>query len=259
MKSSLLIRHLSKLHTDITALDSLIGSLSESEIRFRQHPSVVAAEELETSENSVAERYREALDNVQSIHRLIEVMLSNKDRPQTTPELPTVPEVQALMTRFFKGTHIRYQSGTVAVNCGCYAHKVKQPKSGDFVCAHCHDSWVLMIVLKFQGGECFAYDPTDVDAGIKVVKLEMDDWTPLPTIIPQQPAAKWEYSKGTKVLSLWRTDVHEWTTEFYKATVVERPCDRALDDPASRGYLLDFGDDNQDVVPEQFVVTFPER
>lgn len=260
MKSGLLIQHLSKLQANLATLDTLVTSLSESEMRFRQHPSVVTAEELETSENSLAEGYRETLEDVNSIHRLIETMrLTERKPPAPTADLPTIQEVQTLMAQFFKGTLIRHQSGTIAVNCGCHADKMKQPKPGDFVCAHCHGSSILMIVLKFERQVCFVYDPTDIDNGIKVVKLNLDEWAPLPTIIPLNPSPKWEYSKGTKVLSLWRPDVHsEWTTEFYTATVIDRPCDRISDDPKSRGYLLDFGEGSRDIVPEQFVVTLPE-
>ena len=254
MFSSQLIPQLSKLETDVTKLDGSILSLSQTEGRFRHSPSVQIADELERLENAIAEQYHETLDQIQTIFKTIDSLAGNGS---PLDELPRVEEVQSLIAQFFKGNHIQYQSGVISMNCGCHAHRMKRPKPGDFVCANYHGSSILMIVLKFVDKECFVYDPTDLSHGINVVKLGLEDWTPLPTIMPEKPMSKCEYSRGSKVLSLWRSDEEsEWTTEFYKATVVERPCDRLSNQ--SRGYLLDFGDDCRDVVPERFVVAVPE-
>jgi hypothetical protein len=67
-----------------------------------------------------------------------------------------------------------------------------------------------------------------------------------------RPSERWEYAVGTRVLSLWRNkETAEWTTEFYRATVKLRPCDRAKEE--ERGYLLMFEEKAELVVPEKFV------
>jgi hypothetical protein len=113
-----------------------------------------------------------------------------------------------------------------------------------------------MIVVQFQNEICSVFDPTDVDGDIKVIDLRKDEWTPLPTVIPEKPLKRWEHAKESTVLSLWPSGDGEWTTEFYKATVKMQPCERP--DNQERGYSLDFGDDSRAIVPEKFVVAFPD-
>lgn len=249
-----LLEQLNNLKTSVTNLDASVESLINGEAQFRNEPSVESADEIRDLEGSVAENYHRILEYIQSVSKALDA-LPEHTGTEVDPNLPSREEVHQLMGRFFKGS-IRRQSTGLPLNCGCNSHKIKHPQKGDFVCARYHNTCILMIVLEFKTDSCRLYDPTDIDGGIKWVELGMDDWTPLPTVIPERPTAKWEYSRGSQVLSLWRSDPHtEWTTEFYKALVLERPCDRS--DFQSRGYLLDFGDGVTDVVPEQFIVAFP--
>lgn len=112
-----------------------------------------------------------------------------------------------------------------------------------------------MIVVQFENDVCSVFDPTDVDDGIKLIHLKKDEWTPLPTVIPEKPLERWEHGKETTVLLLWPNG-GECTTEFYRATVEQQPCERAND--GERGHSLDFGDGSPVIVPGKFVVACPE-
>jgi hypothetical protein len=107
-----------------------------------------------------------------------------------------------------------------------------------------------------------AYDPT----ALELAEFQFEEWTPLTTVIPDKPQQRWEFSQATTVLSLLpqsqSTHVDgDWSMEFFPTKVVKRPCDRVGDD--ERGYLLNFGQKSDEwrdsfVVPEQFVVTYPD-
>jgi hypothetical protein len=118
-----------------------------------------------------------------------------------------------------------------------------------------------MVVLALHGDACTAYDAADV---ARLARLDKEQWVPLRTTIPERPTARVEHARGSTVLALWNPTgrADDWTTEFFSAAVVARPCDRAPGD--ARGYLLDFGhlgpaDGRREiVVPEQFVVADSE-
>jgi hypothetical protein len=117
-----------------------------------------------------------------------------------------------------------------------------------------------MIVVSIQSDICTAVDPMNVN---RVAKLDPKAWRPLATVISEKPRARSELAQKALVLALWnRTGMKgDWTTEFFWATVVRRPSERAEEEV--RGYELDFGDfgraerRNLIVVPEQFVVAVP--
>lgn len=116
---------------------------------------------------------------------------------------------------------------------------------------------ILMIVWKCDAeNTCSVYDPTDIEAGIQIIEIDRKNVTPLPVIIPDKPLRRWEHAENAEVLSLWPNG-DDWTTEFYKARVVKRPCDR-VDEP-ERGYELEFEKGAEHViVPEKFIAVFPK-
>jgi hypothetical protein len=172
------------------------------------------------------------------------------------PELPNRDEVQRMMQEFFKGK-IKRRSAPIPTYCGCYAFRNPTPASNAFICANIKGTYQLMIVLGSDNDICTAYDPTEVEGGIKLVQMTKDEWTPLPTVIPEKPIKRWEHARECQVLSLWPSEANDWTTVFYKAVVKLQPCDRP--ESEERGYALDFGEGNVKNVPEAFVVTFPDN
>lgn len=253
-----LVQHLDFLQTDLNGLDASLESISNSEKRFWKNPSILEAEAVRTMGKKVDECYQTIIDDAQVICKIIDAIeVEESARRRKSVVLPSIDEVPAQVGSFFRG-NVKLQAGTLPINCGSHAYELKQPKGGDFVCAKLNESFILMIVLMLEREKCLVYDPTDIEDGVKVIELENSQWTPLPTVLPEVPIARWEHERGSSVLSLWRTDTQsEWTTEFYSATVVERPCDRVTTDEATRGYVLDFGDELTDIVPEQFVVECP--
>jgi hypothetical protein len=168
-----------------------------------------------------------------------------------------------MLKTFFIGK-IKTRGSPMPIYCGCYAWKVKNPHYGHFICARMNGSFLLMIVSSFEHQICSAFDPTNIADGIKLISLVEEDWTPLPTVIPDRPLGRWEHSKDAVVLSLWNETGSDdgWSTEFFTAKVVARPSDRAGE--SERGYLLNFCEsvnerDAVRIVPEQFVVGFPNE
>jgi hypothetical protein len=160
------------------------------------------------------------------------------------------------MQEFFKGK-LKKKTAPLPSNCGCYAFRTQNPLRDSFVCANINGEYLLMIVLQYENEIVTVYDPTDVDNGIKGIDLRKDQWTPLPTMLPEKPIKRWEHAKDCIVLSLWPNGDGQWTTEFYKAIVRKQPCERP--ETEERGYELEFEGNKTVAVPEAFVVTFPEE
>jgi hypothetical protein len=214
--------------------------------------------ELQRLHRMIDQQYVETQQNVRELLQFTESLLTQSREtslPSNGPTLPSREEVQSMMNGFFK-SGIRKRSAPIPTFCGCYAWRNPVVHYGHFVCGNIRNSYILMIVVQFENESCSVFDPTDVDDGIKLMELRKDEWTPLPTVIPEKPLKRWEHGKDTTVLSLWPNG-DEWTTEFYKATVRLQPCERLENE--ERGYSLDFGDDSPVIVPEKFVVAFPEQ
>ncbi|KAH0786955.1 hypothetical protein GPJ56_008953 [Histomonas meleagridis] len=106
---------------------------------------------------------------------------------------------------------------------------------------------------------CYAFDPSTYPK-FKIIPLKKNEWSPLPTIIPEHPSPRYEHPKGAKVLSLWMNqESNQWSSIFYTATVSKRPCDRYKNDTEDRGYELTFFDGTTQVVPEKFIVSSKDK
>ncbi|OHT13554.1 hypothetical protein TRFO_03300 [Tritrichomonas foetus] len=256
------IQKLNLLKVSIDQLDSDIKSIAAHELHFQpnknDYQTKHVVEEIRKINTLIMKQYDISVNSAKDLSQCVDHMLSEtkKEKPVAQEhQFPTKDEVSAMMQDFFK-SKIKTRLSPIPMYCGCYAFRNKTPKEGHFVCAHIDGNFILMIVSHFEDGICSVFDPTDFDSEIKIIKLKNDEWTPLPTIIPERPIKRWEHAKDSTVLSLWPNQDGTWTTAFYKATVKLQPCDRA--DNEDRGYELDFGDNMVHVVPEKFIVTFPE-
>jgi hypothetical protein len=244
---------------NLESLGHSIKSMDARELNIKQHTTDIQSRiaEIQRFHRTIEQQYAETQQDVRDLLQLTERLQTQAQQPTTPsggPSLPSREEVLAMMNSFFKGV-IKKRNAPIPTYCGCYAWRNPVAQPGHFVCANLRNSYILMIVVQFENEICSVFDPTDVDDGIKIVELKKDEWTPLPTIIPEKPLKRWEHAKDSSVLSLWPNG-DEWTTEFYKAVVRLQPCERP--DNEERGYSLDFGDDSPVIVPEKFVVAFPE-
>lgn len=255
------------LKTNIDTLDDYIKSIAAHELRFQpnkpNYQTERFARDITRFNTSILKQYEICLNCARDLSLMTQKMI--KETSQITPnlskpQLPTKEEIQILMHDFYT-SKIRLRVSPIPIFCGCYSCRDKNRlKEGNFICARIDENYILMIVLYYdkENKICSAYDPADVDHDkINVVKLQYDDWTPLPTDIPEKPIKRWEHAKDSTVLSLWPIQDGTWTSVFYKATVKLQPCERA--DNEERGYELDFGDNQIHIVPEKFVVTFPDN
>ncbi|KAK8887244.1 hypothetical protein M9Y10_038282 [Tritrichomonas musculus] len=263
MNQNEFIKKLNILKLSIDQLDNDIKAIAVHELHFQpnknDYQTKHVVNEIRKFNGLIVKQYEASINSAKDLIQYVGQMIqeANKEKPVSNEQkIPTKAEITAIMHDFFT-SKIKTKQSPMPVYCGCYAANYKVPKEGHFVCARIDGNFFLMIVLNYADGICSVYDPTDVESDIKIIQLKNDDWTPLPTIIPERPAKRWEHSKGSTVLSLWPIQDGSWTTAFYPATVKLQPCERA--DADVRGYELDFGDNQLHVVPEKFVVTFPEQ
>jgi hypothetical protein len=254
------VKALRETRINIDSLNHSLKSMESREASIQQPTTDIQSRmaEIQRLHRTIDQQYSETQQGIRDLLQLTEALLAQVQQPPAPPGGPTFPtreDVQQMMNAFFKGG-IKKRSAPIPTYCGCYAWKNHVVQSGHFVCANIRNSYILMIVVHFDNDVCSVFDPTDVDDGIKITDLKKDEWTPLPTVIPEKPLKRWEHGKETTVLSLWPNG-EEWTTEFYKATVRLQPCERP--DHEERGYSLDFGDGSTVIVPEKFVVAFPDN
>lgn len=259
-----LYQRIKETFASIELLNDLIKGVENNETSFRSNPLPSNADKLLRGVEMMENNYGLTLTSVSQLIDTIDNMIkkSSSANDSITTSLPSPESAKDMVKNFFMDK-IKTRSPPMPNYSGCYAYKQKQPKPNSFVCAKYKDFFPLMITVSFdlQTQELTAIDTTDLDLN-EVVPIQMnsiDDWTPLPTIIPDKPIGRWEHSKNSKVLSLYKQSDRDdsWTNRFFKATVIKRPCDKAQDQ-GERGYLLDFGDGIQQNVPEQFVVYFAD-
>lgn len=241
--------------------NSFIQNLAKKEQQFLLEPIPHAIEDIQKYENHVDQNYDKALSTIADILKEIDSALkqnSSYAQTETAKPLPSRAEVDAMLYSFYK-EKIKTKAAPIPTYCGCYANRCKTLSYGNFVCARYQNQYLLMIVHQADNDSVECINPKD-PSGVQVVRLPLDQITPLPRLIPEKPLARWEHARQANVLSLWPLDNGEWTSTFFPAVVVDRPCDRqdanSPDNP--RGYKLSFSDD-QFIVPEQFVVTFPDQ
>lgn len=255
-----LVTKINEAYSSLSDLNTFIASLAKTEEAFFQsiNPSTL---EIQGLEKSILDSYDNAQNKVHTLFTVIESLIQIDRIDNGEQNLPTQEEVQNLLITFFKGK-IKTKSAPLPPYCGCLSYKLKNPAPGSFICHHSDKGNILMTVLSFKNNILSVYDPTDIQSGINIIDLKDGEWVPLPIIIPEKPIARWEYAIGVDVLALWPNEGDElgWTTVFYPAKVRSRPYDQTDNgsDKFVRGYLLDFGEGNQSIVPEQFVVNYPE-
>lgn len=247
----------------IETLNDLIKGVENNESSFRSNPISSNADKLLRGVETMETNYEISLTNINQLIVLIDNMIK-KSTPKddsTITSLPSPESVNDMVKNFFMDK-IKTRS-PVPPFAGCYSYRQKTPKPYSFVCGKYNDFFPLMLTISFdpKTDMLTVIDSTDVDSnGVKTIELKsLNDWTPLPSVIPDKPIGRWEYSKNSTVLSLYKQSEagDSWTNRFFKATVIKRPCDKAHDQE-ERGYILDFGDGIQQNVPEQFVVNYSE-
>lgn len=239
----------------ISKLNNLVVAFTTREHNFHNNPTYQNADDLIRILAEIRKYYNISIDQVNTMVDVVDTMMNQDDTymKQNEEEFLSLnrSDVDKLMQEFFTAP-IKTRPAPIPPNCGCYANKCKSPQRGHFICANQNDIFILMIVTHYENGIVTAIDPSD--QSLTQVRLANDDWTPLPLFIPEKPLRRWEFTKSTRVLSLYPNG-SKWTTEFHKAVVKLCPCDRIEDE--ERGYLLDFGDDLI-LVPEKFVAFFPD-
>lgn len=259
-----LYQKIKETFASIELLNELIKGVENNESSFRSNPLPTNADKLLRGVEVTESNYGITLTNVSQLIDMIDGMIkkSSSDNDSMTTSLPSPESVKDMVKNFFMDK-IKTRSPPMPQFSGCYAYKQKNPKPNSFVCGKYKGFFPLMITVFFnmQTKELVVIDTTDLGVSeVTPVQLNsLDDWTPLPSIIPEKPIGRWEHSINSKVLSLYKqTDRDDsWTNRFFKATVIKRPCDKAQDQ-GERGYLLDFGNGIQQNVSEQFVVYFPD-
>lgn len=262
------VNQVARTIASIRNLNSSIHTLEVKDEIFGRNPTNNSAELILDLDSKITECYQSTIKLVENLIHQIDAkaaQMSQEDIVHQEITLPSPENVKSNLKRFFRSRN-KTKIRPLPLYTGCYAHRNKAPQPGQYVCAKYHDAFILAAVAAFDGTTLTAYDPNDVDKGIQLITLPNDDWTPLPTIIPDRPLGRWEHTKDSHVLALYpnETDKSLWSTIFYKATVVLRPCDRQATNPDERGYTLDFGDDQSgrqiiEPVPEQFVAILPEN
>ncbi|OHT07851.1 hypothetical protein TRFO_23796 [Tritrichomonas foetus] len=252
-----LVTNLEMIHKNIKDLNHNIITLSKSEHDFNQNPSLLIIDTIDKQEVTIANSFHSIVKHFKETLLILNSLINEEENQIVNNSLrvPTTGEIQTMLNEFLKG-NIKRCSAPYPTNCGCYAQKIKKPHPGDFICANYNNSFILMIVLKFEKQICYVCDPTTNESKLAIIELKIDDWTPLPTIIPETPISRYEHWRQSEVLALWQEN-GEWTTVFYPAKVVKRPSDKPSDDQV-RGYTLDFGENMVINVPEQFIVWYPE-
>lgn len=243
-----------QLHKNISTWNQCIESLSSKENEFYQNPSLLLLDSINHLQLQIANLNQTLSKSFANSLSILDSMIEHEDK-HLDAQIPSFSENQVIVNHFFH-EYIKKVSMPYPLDCGCQAQNNKNPKKGAFICAKSNRHYILMIVLKFVNNICYAYDPAEHD--INVIQLKQNEWTPLPTTIPDQANPQYEYPKNSKVLALWTDTNDEWTTEFYNATVILNPSDRGGDKSVIRGYYLDFGEGNKQIVPEQFVVSHSE-
>lgn len=239
-------------------LNNAIRALSMEEEKFYSIPAATTTE-IQNLGTQITESYRSVLNKVQTLRSIVERMISAENDGSTETSLPSNEDAQNLLKTFIKGK-VKMMPAPLRPYAGCHSWRLKNLTKGQFIChKSAENEYILMVVLSFENNECIAYDPTDLKSGFK--KLEENSWVPLPTVIPEKATARWEFQKNAVVLALYPNVEDElgWTTVFYQATVISRPCDPSIIPGSVRGYDLDFSEDRSDIrrVPEQFVVKYP--
>jgi hypothetical protein len=251
----------SKLTDTYRALSELniaIRALASEEEKLYSTPNPTTTD-IQILGGQIKESYQSALSKISILRGMVDNLITTENDGSMEMILPSNEDAQNLLKTFIKGK-VKLRAPPIPTNAGCYSWKLKTLQTGQFICYKAGpEEYILMVVLSFENETCLAYDPTDLKSGFK--ELEKDSWIPMPTVLPEKAIARWEFQKNADVLALYPNEGDElgWTTVFYPAKVINRPCDQDNDPGTIRGYDLDFSQDGNDIrrVPEQFVVKFP--
>jgi hypothetical protein len=75
-----------------------------------------------------------------------------------------------------------------------------------------------MIVIHYQSDEIrIADNQADVENSVESVELKGNVWTSTPTVIPDRPLTRWEFSRESLILVLWKPSEGDWITQIYEA------------------------------------------
>jgi hypothetical protein len=115
-----------------------------------------------------------------------------------------------------------------------------------------------MIVIHCQSDEIRIVDnPADVKNSVESMELEENVWTSRPILIPDRPLTRWEVSRESLVLVLWKPGEGDWITQYYEAKVMKRLYDETGEE--MRSYFLDLKESGKLIMPEHFIVADATR
>jgi hypothetical protein len=261
-------RGLDELFSSVSGLNEALRTVSQISRGFMDSSRAADrkahddARRIRMLDEKIQKFYATSTDQVNALlEKLNSAMTDRVSGASGDKQIPDVRDVPKIMHSFFF-RQLKTRTSPQPNHCGCYAYK-RAAHAGDFICARDHGLFCLMIIISCEvEGNCTAFHPTDLENGIQAVEISKEDFTLLPIVLPDRPLRRWEHARDTIVLSLWNeneeSDVEaeaRWTTEFFKARVVEQPCDNESES-RPRGYILDFGEErpNHRLVPEKFVV-----
>ena len=238
----------------ISRLSECLMKIEQTEQRFLRDPSPATAESLKKDNADVLRQYKESIASVNAVINF-DAVLHEASLGAPTSE----SEVMNLKNKFFL-EEIKKQTAPIPGTCGCWARKVTEYRPGNIICASHDNKFKLMAVKEWTPERVTCYDLTEAENGT-VVDVPPDECTLLPTMIPLKPQSRWEHSQGSTVLALpIEPDMKKWPTVFEEAVILSRPCD---DDGSGtrekRGYILEFADGVQRLVPEQFVAYYRDN
>ena len=249
-----------ELSKSLSDLESKVLKLNDNlQILCNLNIETISLEDLSSHQKEIDQFYTHAMDASITCLRAIDSMKSATKYKVTSKNnnLPTPSEATQMVNDFLH-QNIEKSPPPLPMNGGCYSHRFKKTSPNQFICGSFQKSSHLMITSSYNEETqiCYAFDPFTITTfEFDVIPLRKNEWTPLPTTIPEHPNSRYEHPKGCNVLSLWMNDSsNEWSNIFYPATVAKRPCDRYREDTENRGYELHFFDGSIQIVPERFVV-----
>ena len=191
MKSKL-FQQIESTKDKIKQLNDKINQMAEHENHFIPNQGDSQNSDISRILHLIFGSFQESIGSVQEVIDTLTNLREEAIALQSNElQLPTTDKVKQMLRDFFKG-NIKLRASPLPVYCGCYAFKNKEIKEGNFICARIispdhKPHYYLYIVAKFAHNICEAYDPEKADTEMNLISLKENEWTPLPTVIPERP------------------------------------------------------------------------
>ena len=239
-----------------------LQSISTYQKSLQTKPSSEIVSDFFRADISISQQYQSSVENIKNIIEVLDKMIQTNvsTSDENTSNLSPKENAQKYLDEWFM-KEIKKAEAPMPYYAGCHSNKMKVKyvsnlKSDNhiIICGKYGDEYHLMVFINFSDDKLTAFDIFAGD-GIEL-KLDVNEWTPLPAAIPKGLISRWEYQCGTKVMAL-KKEGDNWTNKFFPATVKKRPCDRKNEEV--RGYLLAFEDNTEMIIPEKYVVPDSEK